>query len=110
MARKLLDFDLNSGLSYYTEDSDEKIIVRSEQDCQTLLDHCSRVRNEGLKDSGIKEGWWHYCYLPMSVALEMKQKGINPWPRNDDVTGWRRFFQEINTNYPHLKVTHKHHH
>lgn len=110
MAKELLDFDLNSGIAYYTEDADDKIIVRSEQDLEPLLDHCSRVRNEGLKDQGIKENWWHYCYLPHSVALEMMKKGINPYPRNDDKTATRRFFQEINTNYPYLKVTHKHHH
>jgi hypothetical protein len=110
MAKKLLDFDLTSGLSYYTEEAEEKLIVGSYQDCEPLLDHCKRVANAGLKDQGIKEGWWHYCYLPHGVALEMIKKGINPYPRNSDKEGWRRFFQEINTNYPALKVTHKHHH
>lgn len=109
MAKQYLDFDNNSGLVHYTEEADGKTRVGSYQDYQPLVDHCERVRNAGLKDQGIKENWWHYCYLPMGVALEMMKKGINPWPKNDDKAGQRRFFNEINTNYPYLKVTNKHH-
>lgn len=108
MARELLDFDLNSGLSYYTEGDGDKISVRSEQDCSVLLDHCSELRATGKHDKASKDHSMRmFCYLPNGVALEMMKKGINPYPGNDDHVGWRKFCHEINTNYPMLKVTDK---
>ena len=39
--------------------------------------------------------------------MELRKKGINIFRM--DKAQERRFFQEINTNYPYLKVTERHH-
>ena len=97
----------NSGLNYLesTDPGSGKTIIRSEQDCQPVLDRAAKQRATGERDKGIAGHMKHYCYLPNGVALELMKKGINMMrPTNSD---WARFFQEIETNYPMLKTTEK---
>ena len=100
-----LHTDPNSGLSYYTSEEpvSGKTIVRTQQDCQAVIDHAAVQRAEGMRDKGIDGHMKKYCDLPMAIILELKKKGINMLrPSNGD---WKRFFQEIETNYPLLKTT-----
>jgi hypothetical protein len=108
MARgEFLDYDPNSGLSYYHAEEDGKTIIHSMQDVEPVLKRAEQKRHMGLSDKGIG-GDGHmkeYCYLPMSIMLELKKKGINMM--NPSPGDWKRFFYEIETNYPMLKTTEK---
>lgn len=103
---EFFDYDPLTKMRYdfdYDEETGNAIIHRT-QDVTDILDNAKALRNDGITDAGIKQGWWQYATLPMSVILAMRfQKGINALdPRNID-----RVVQEINTNYPHLKTTEK---
>lgn len=102
-----LHTDASSGLSYYTatEPVTGKTIIRSQQDVAPVLDEAARRRNSGSGDNKIAEHIRHYCMLPNSVQLELYKKGINMF--RPDESDWKRFFKEVETNYPHLKVTNK---
>ena len=92
-------------MSYSTEDSDKKdsIVIGSVQDVEPLLDHMKEKR-DGI-DTGIKRGYWHYCSIPTIVEVELRQKGINIYNKHQT----KEVLREINTNYPHLKATRRHH-
>lgn len=73
------------------------------QNVQPVLDLAHRVRVDKVTDPGIKAGFWHYCTIPTTVQIELLKKGIDIGKAND----FPRLFAEINTNYPHLKMTEK---
>lgn len=100
---EFFDYDPVAGMTYYTDydhDNDE-IVVHSVQDVQPHLDWAKEVRNSNVADKGIKRDMWHYAIIPTHVQLELRQKGINIYKKDH----WRAMLKEINTNYPHLKMT-----
>lgn len=101
-----LHTDPNSGIQYYTsqEPGTDRTIIRSQQDCQAVIDHCAVQRAEGTRDKGIMGHMKKYCDLPLGVMLEMKTKyGINMF--RPDETDWKKFVRVIETEYPMLKTT-----
>lgn len=105
MAREFFDYDPLTGVTHYTEQIGDTTIVHTEQDLTPLIERNKKIANEGLKDRGIKEGWFHYCDIPPVIELALKKKGIDI--HNPD--HGRAMFKEINSTYPYLKLTHKHH-
>lgn len=103
--KKLLDYDEVTGLAYYTEQQEEKTILQSVQDCSRVLEHTKEKRLTGSGDKKIAGHISHYCDVPNGVALELLKKGINIY--NLRAEDFPRFAQEIETNYPYLKVTEK---
>lgn len=102
-----LDHDKFSGITEFIETDGDIAKVHSVQDVEPLIELNKARANEGICDQGIKDGMWHYCDIPMTILIEMKKKGINLFhPSPGD---WKRFFNEVNTNYPYLKTTHKRH-
>lgn len=104
---EFFDYDPATGIRHdfeYDEATGNATIFTTE-DVEPLLKHAATIRNNNLADDGIKESWFHYAYLPLSIMLKMKfEKGINAFdPREQD-----RVIKEINENYPHLKTTTKH--
>lgn len=102
---EFLDYDPLTGLRYDWEWDAEKgeATIRTTQDVQPIIDRAKALANDSLRDNGIKKGWWHYCYVPPIVELQLRAKGINI----HDKGATKRLLEEINTNYPHLKVTQK---
>ena len=99
---------MNGVTEYFSYDEDTgKSHITTVQDVQPLLDYNANLRNQGIKD--VKEKGTpmlrHYASVPMVVINEMLNKGINFFDKND----FARVIQEINVNYPWLKVTTKHH-
>lgn len=80
-------------------------VVEHVQDVQPLIDRNRELANLGATDAGIKKGLWLYCSIPLTVVVELRNKGINVYNRDHQ----KRVLQEINTNYPHLRTTHKWH-
>jgi hypothetical protein len=91
--RSDFDYDPETGIAQITQ----------VQDVEPLMERAKLSRNNGLRDHGIKESWFHYASIPMTVALEMRKKGIDVFSGRDI----DRVLQEINTNYPYLKFTEK---
>lgn len=102
---EFFEYNPENGMIYHTEEAEEdKLILRSSQDVEPILDYTSAKRNRN-DNSGIKRGFWHYCTIPTHVELELRQKGINIYNKRQT----KELLKEINTNYPHLKVTRLNH-
>lgn len=104
---ELFDYDTLTGVAEYFdfEHLTGKSTIITVQDVQPIMDRNKAIANQGLADNGIKESWWHYCDIPVVVEMELKKKGINIYNPEDG----KRMFEEINRNYPYLKLTHKTH-
>lgn len=86
-----------------SRDDDDEVVTHRVQDVQPLLDLNTELRNTGAADKAkhLKK----YCSIPVTVQYELLNKGINVL--NPD--HMPRVIQEINQNYPKLKVTEKNH-
>jgi hypothetical protein len=83
-------------------DNDQQYTILRSADVEPVLDRANEVRNEFGKNTGdMKNGWWMYASIPPIVICQMRAKGINIFDKGDQ----KRMFEEINTNYPHLKMT-----
>jgi hypothetical protein len=100
-----LDFDPETGIrhDFAYDEMTGLATIRTMQDVEPLLKYTREMAASGAKDKGIKGGWWMYAKIPAVVELEMRKKGI----RLTDPDATKRIMQEINENYPHLKVTEK---
>lgn len=87
----------------YNPDRDEHIITTHE-DVSGLLEALKHKRNTAAEHGKVEE-WAHYCSIPNTVIIELKNKGIDIFDKNCT----KRLLAEINTNYPWLKATNKHH-
>lgn len=105
MAREFFDYDPLTGVTHYTEQQGDSTVVYTEQDLTPLIERNKALANQGLRDDGIKEGWWHYCDIPAVVELALRKQGVNI----HDPSHGKRMFQIINRDYPYLKTTHKMH-
>ena len=100
---KFLDYNEARGTWYETDydASDDRLVIHTKQDVQPVLDDNKIARNSGKGDAGVKGEFWHYATIPAHVEVELKQKGINIYDKNN----LKQLFKEINTNYPYLKRT-----
>ncbi len=81
-----------------------QVAIRTEEDVQPLLDLNASYRNEGIKH--VKGApLRHYATVPMTVILEMRNKGIDFYNKDHA----KRVLQEIEINYPNLKVDNMRH-
>lgn len=104
--KRLFDSDPIIGTTEYFEYDDltDKITVRVEQDVTPFLEYAKMIRNEpDIGKSQRKASFWHYAEIPPVVQMELRQKGIDIF--NPDHT--KKILQEINSNYPYLKLTDK---
>lgn len=98
------EYDPVTGIKTETawdENAQEMTLIRT-ADVEPVLDYTKeRANTVGLNRKDIAEGWWAYAKLPPIVILQMRAKGIDVFNRDHQM----RMFQEINANYPHLKMT-----
>ncbi len=102
------EYDPLTGLiEKYQENSDGTATVSYTQaSYQPYLDTAAGFRNSGLTDDNWKKtGATLYAMIPWGVVLALGDKGIDVFNPNNA----KRVFDEINSNYPHLKTTDKHH-
>jgi hypothetical protein len=101
------DYDPLTGVTeYFRADEDGKWHMTYEQDVTHHLEIAKSLRNEGLPDEAWKkQGVSLYATIPLVVLGQMAKKGIKFFDQNH--VG--RVVNEINTNYPWLKTTNKHH-
>ena len=104
--REFFDYDPVTGVTEYYEEADGKISIHTEQDVQPMLDYAKALANEGLPDENWKKnGVSVYAVLPVIVLGQMAKKGI----RFLDQNHVKAVVDEVNSNYPYLKTTYKHH-
>lgn len=101
---ELFEYDPITGITSYTEEAGEGLItLHQEADIEAVRDHATRQRIDGVRDKGIKEGWWHYAYVPPIVMNQMRLHGIDP------AKDTKAVFQFVNRFYPDLRTSEKWH-
>jgi hypothetical protein len=104
---KWYDYNSFNGLqetNVFDEDTGLLTVAKSE-DVEPLLDRNAEIRNTRAADKGIQKGFALYCSIPMTVQYELLKKGISVLNKHHR----KRLLDEINQNYPYLKVTNKTH-
>jgi hypothetical protein len=103
---EFFDYDPLTGLTeYYEETADGQIQIHTYQDVEPVIDYCKALANEGLPDGNFRGEGWLYAMLPAIVVGQLMKRGINVMDQNDV----KKVVDEVNTNYPWLKTTHRHH-
>lgn len=107
MSKQFFDFDPLTGVTeyYVTDPLTGKIGIHYEQDVEPLIDFCKAMVNEQVGDKNFKGEGWLYAAIPVVVQMELRKKGIDILDENDTP----RLLAEINSNYPWLKTSHRHH-
>lgn len=102
---EFFDYDPVSGIrtDFDYDEATGNVHLHQTADVQHLLDYTRALANDSLTDRGIKKGWWLYAKIPPIVMIKMRNKGINV----EDGRHIDRVIAELNTYYPHLKVTQK---
>jgi len=101
---KFFDWNRDRGTWYeYQDNPDGSFSITTKQDMSGVLDWIKKKRNSGVGDKVQEMN--HYATIPAHVELELRQKGINIYDKNNT----KRLLDEINRNYPHLKTTNLHH-
>lgn len=100
--KEFFDYDPFTGATEFFDFNEETGVATIEtvQDVESALEQCRESRNNGLRDHGIKENWFHYADIPLVYFLKMRKLGIS-W---DDPKEMNR---AINTYFPELKMTTK---
>jgi hypothetical protein len=92
----------HNGVWYEIEDDPQnpgQLFITPHQNVKPILDYARDRRNSGEND---KVGDFnHYAIIPPVVEVELKKKGIDI----RDPASTAKIIKEIETNYPHLKVT-----
>jgi len=104
-----VDYNPETGIkdtSIYEEETGI-LRIRRQEDVSALIERNKILANNGIVDNGIKRGLWHYATIPVTVQMELRQKGLDVFSKDTSVM--KRIRREINQNYPYLKLTHKHH-
>lgn len=101
------DHDPITGLTeYYSYDPiTDRIAIKAVQDVEPIVEFCKSMTNEQTGDKNFRGEGWLYAALPMAIVGQLMQKGVNIFDSNDN----KRLLDEINTNYPYFKTTHRHH-
>lgn len=104
---KTYEFNTDRGTFYEIEDDPQSggLFIHTKQDVSPVVEWAKKQRNSGKNDKVNKQDFNHYAIIPAHVELELRQKGINIYKKENT----KRLLKEINTNYPHLKVTNMKH-
>ena len=88
----------------YNPDTDTHAITTHE-DVSGLLDALAAKRNASMKSFGKLEEWSHYCSIPPTVQIELRNMGLDINNRDH----LKRICKIIDSSYPYLKATQKIH-
>lgn len=104
---EFFDYDPVTGVAEYFEYDhlNKTVTINYRQDVEPIIDYCKTLANQSMTDDGIKKDWWQYCIIPPVVDMALMKKGIDI----KDPNATKKIIKEINTNYPWLKTTQKHH-
>jgi hypothetical protein len=102
-------FDWNEARgNWYEYDYDhqsDKVVIHTKQDVEPILELAKERRNNGKGDAGVKGEFWHYAFIPAWFEVELKNRGINLYDKND----LKKVLKVINQEFPYLKTTNLNH-
>ena len=87
-----------------------RAFVHHSSDLEAFFARNAQARNTGATDKGLMDNgreFHFYASIPPTVQIELRTKGIDIY--SSDPAMQRRMFDEINANYPYLKMTDKVH-
>lgn len=104
---RLLERDGDISTYFDMDELTGDINIVTKQDVSGFMDKMARLRQDADERwrKGVKEEWMHYAAIPAVVIMELKNKGIDVFNPDDE----KRLLQEININYPYLKLVNKRH-
>jgi hypothetical protein len=83
----------------YDADTGKASLIHT-QDVERALEIAKISRDNGLRDNGIKENWFHYAEIPLVYLLKLRKMGI-AWDDPKEIN------RPVNTYFPELKMTTK---
>ena len=112
MAKRLLDYDPDTGVSeYFHYDAHtDTTVVETVQDVEPILNRNKDLTNdEDYTKVGMKKEMWHYASIPLVVQMRwLNEYGMENWPmhpHNKDL-----LFRLLNSpEWRYLKTTGKIH-
>lgn len=109
MAKQILDYDPDTLTTQYHHFDPVTGITTIEtvQNVEPYLERNKILRNdEDYSRRGIKNEMWHYASIPNQVIEKIRQDhGLDVFNKDHS----KAVLRIINTEYPYLKVTTKHH-
>jgi hypothetical protein len=103
-----IDTDPLTGAHEYVEwlDGGRQFRIHTIEDqVERYTDFAKALANEGTTDKGLKGEMWLYAIIPPVVQARFFARGINLLDKNDA----KKVVSTINSDYPWLKTTSKHH-
>lgn len=102
MGKEFFDYDPLTGVrTDFDYDPDTgKVELAHTQDVERALEIAKISRDNGLRDNGIKENWFHYAEIPLVYLLKLRKMGIQ-WDDPKEIN------RAVNTYFPELKMTQK---
>ncbi len=102
MGKEFFDYDPLTGVrTEFDYDADTgKVELSHSQDVEAALEVMKVSRDNGLRDNGIKENWFHYAEIPLVYLLKLRKMGIQ-WDDPKEIN------RAVNTYFPELKMTQK---
>ncbi len=95
MSKRLLEYDPMTGISTWFEGyGNDGFKVAQTQDVKKILDRNKRLANDGsYKRQGIKEDWYHFATVPVTVLHEILMKYNLDWANKDDLPKIEKILQ-----------------
>lgn len=84
---KLFSYDPYTGIKEVFEgEGNGKFKIQHSQDCERIVRFNKACQNEPLlKQRGIKEDFYHFARVPLTVLLEWKTKHNIDWNKKEDL-------------------------
>lgn len=111
MTKRLVEYDPFNGISTYCDYdavTDTLYTIEEYDDLAATLDACKALANdEEYTRKGIKQGWWHYAFIPNIIINKwLVEEGINVYRHEDQ----KKVHQKLNSpEYAYLRTSHKKH-
>jgi hypothetical protein len=108
MTKRLLEYDPLTGIKTFHEydHASQKTYISHEQDCQKILDYNRTLANDDrYKRQGIKDDWYHFATVPLTVVMEWKTKYNLDVFKNDDLPRIEKLLKS--SEYSKLRTVNK---
>lgn len=109
--KRRVDYNPMTGITTsvdYNSVTDTTAVIHEFDDLSAVLDQNKALANDTeYTKKGIKNGFWHYAFLPNAIIHKwMIEDGINVYRKEDE----KKVFQKLNSpEYRYLKTTAKYH-
>lgn len=95
MAKRLLEYDPVTKITTWFEgDGTGKFKVAQEQDVKFVIERNKILANNPeYKRKGIKEDWYHFATVPITILHDILVKHNLDWANNDDLPKIEKILQ-----------------